>query len=146
MRKIIFLDIDGVMNCLNHRKEHPEDFGKMYEVDPEHVVILNDLIAKTGAEIVLSSTWRLDPNYKETMAKYGINVIDRTCSHESRFRGEEIDIWLHEHDEQEIIYAILDDDSDFYPHQPHFRTSGYEWGLTQEIADRVYLHLGAKMV
>lgn len=144
MRKIIFLDIDGVMNSVNERKLHPEDFGKMYGIDPKPVAILNDLVKKTGAEIVLSSTWRLDDDYKEVMAKAGINVIDRTPYLVGEIRGEEIDQWLEEKGKDVDVYAIIDDDSDMLPFQPHFKTSGFEWGLTQEIADRIYLHLGAK--
>lgn len=146
MRKIIFLDIDGVMNCVNHRKQHPEDFGKMYGIDQEHVAILNDLVEKTGAEIVLSSVWRLDDNYKEVMKENGITVIGRTEYLGGMIRGEEIDLWLAEKGKDVEVYAIIDDDSDMLPFQPHFKTSGFEWGLTQEIADRVYLHLGAKVV
>lgn len=145
MRKIIFLDIDGVMNSINERKLHPEDFGKMYGIDPKPVAILNDLVEKTGAEIVLSSTWRLDENYKEVMREAGINVIGRTPYLGGQIRGEEIDLWLKEHGSDVDLYAIIDDDSDMLPHQPHFLTSGFEWGLTQEIADRIFLHLGHKL-
>ena len=63
MRKIIFLDIDGV---LNHQQAYEDgeckyDFEEKYQkFSTTSKALLNKLIEKTGAEIVISSTWRAD--------------------------------------------------------------------------------------
>jgi HAD domain in Swiss Army Knife RNA repair proteins len=61
--KIIFLDIDGVMNCQNAYKEgfcqYYEDGDFFYQTFyPKAKELLNKLIDETGAKIVISSTWR----------------------------------------------------------------------------------------
>jgi HAD domain in Swiss Army Knife RNA repair proteins len=55
--KIIFLDIDGVLNC----KGTPNPRKFPYIVDPKLLNRLQRLLERTGAEVVLSSTWRYDP-------------------------------------------------------------------------------------
>lgn len=57
--KLIFLDMDGVMN--NERSFRARtDFSDLAVVDPACVANLNDLLTRSGAELVLSSTWRID--------------------------------------------------------------------------------------
>lgn len=45
--KVIFLDIDGVLNTNSDRN-----------ISDEKLIFLSELVSKTGAEIVLSSSWR----------------------------------------------------------------------------------------
>ena len=62
MKKILFLDIDGVLNTQRWHKKMveghaPKDsFG--YDFDPEAVANLCRIIEATGAEIVISSSWK----------------------------------------------------------------------------------------
>jgi hypothetical protein len=64
--KVIFLDIDGVLNSndwyvYRHGKMLAGDIVKEYplhEFDPKAIVRLNKIIAQTGAKIIVSSTWR----------------------------------------------------------------------------------------
>jgi hypothetical protein len=49
---VIFLDIDGVLNC----DSTPNSRKFPYIVDPRLLTILEDLLARTGAKVVLSST------------------------------------------------------------------------------------------
>lgn len=51
--KILFLDIDGVMN--GHNVDPRVQCG---EIHPYRVKLLNIVLEKTGAKIVLSSAWR----------------------------------------------------------------------------------------
>jgi hypothetical protein len=75
------------------------------------------------------------------MRKNGVvGIIDRTPDLPGRLRGEEIEAWLAAHPEVEVC-AILDDDSDMLPHQPHFKTCFFRGGLTERIARQVRLHL-----
>lgn len=150
MLKLIFLDIDGVLNSEASFERNRENHT-WSQIDAEMVARLNKLLVETGASVVLSSTWRLDSDWRSTLARNGVNVdcfIGATprmprpvgTSHEYCERGKEIAQWLSEHDTKGVQYAILDDDSDFLPEQPHFRTS-WKIGLTDEICEAVKRHL-----
>jgi hypothetical protein len=83
--KVIFLDNDGVI-CLsnnwggrskkwsNYRSENPESSKELRyapvtvrfdDFDKKAVKILNEVIEETGAEIVVSSDWKLHANLEE---------------------------------------------------------------------------------
>jgi hypothetical protein len=139
--RVIFLDIDGVLNCW----ETTERWRGFIGIDPKLAQRLAELVRVTSAKVVLSSTWRRDPDWLKTMqANHVVGLIDRTPLLPNRPRGEEIDLWLHEHPEVER-YAIIDDDSDMLDEQmsSYFRTSFYEDGLTEEIARMVEQHFNA---
>ena len=55
--KVIFLDIDGVLNSAS--TPNPRSFP--YIVDDSPLGRFRELVRKTGATVVLSSTWRVDP-------------------------------------------------------------------------------------
>lgn len=140
---ILFLDIDGVLNaCGNPEKGEErtkERFDGFVGICPKRVALLNEVIDRTGAEVVMSSTWRLGNeahwnkvlNYLKQQGFKG-NVIDRTPSSSSGFRGGEVDDWLSKNAEMfpDIHHAIVDDDHDFYEDQPLVRTDGRK-GLTK---------------
>ena len=62
--KIIFLDVDGVLNTASSEERCGEYIG----IDDDKVALLKRLTDKTGAEIILISTWkkywRKDDNMK----------------------------------------------------------------------------------
>lgn len=59
-KKIIFLDIDGVLATEDCWKTTEKKFGKtIYRWDDKCVNVLNEILNETGAEIVLSSDWRI---------------------------------------------------------------------------------------
>lgn len=119
--KVLFLDIDGVL------KE--EDFRA--EFKDECFARLKKIVDSTGAEIILSSSWRIDywkfvendyqTDSKEIIdlynhfEKYGLKVSGRTdytkCSGPSS-RPDEIRRWIADKEDLES-FCILDDD-DFY--------------------------------
>lgn len=66
--KVVFLDIDGVLN----HSGGPADDKNYLIIDPEHVEFLNRLLAETGAELVISSTWR--EHHDETELKQLLQV------------------------------------------------------------------------
>ncbi len=150
--KIIFLDFDGVMD--NEYYDHilskagkpiADEYGLLF--DPECVKNLKHIIDNTGADIVISSTWKDLMSYKDIldMWKYrGLPgfVTDVTPTI-SNHRGNEIDTWLEEcrHDCQ---YAIIDDldASNFNPHQiEHLFVVNPYCGLDEDTAKRVIEHL-----
>lgn len=136
MRPVIFLDFDGVLNC------ESTDWS-VREIDHSRVVILNDLVRRTNAYVVLSSSWRSSPDWMDFPRQYGFefNFLDRTPRMHGKPRGYEIYSWLKKNRDLKN-YAILDDDSDMLALQkPHFFKTDFKFGLTQEIADAVAVYL-----
>lgn len=124
--KIIFLDIDGVLNCNSTR----ERVDGLYFVEDSKIEILQEIIKRTDAKVVLSSTWRMgwawmqhNPNYhdkhfemlRDKLQEYGIQIYDITPIVGNVPRGIEIDEWLRCHPNVES-FVILDDDSDMDKH------------------------------
>ena len=70
--KVIFLDIDGVLNCSKTR--NPRKLP--YVVDKRLLALLKRMLKRTGAKIVLSSTWRIDPVGRFAAKHHGIPVYD----------------------------------------------------------------------
>lgn len=138
--KIIFLDIDGVLNRIGETNRTTTKWEGCIGMEPELVDRLNELRHFTGAELVLSSTWRLSDNWREAMRKNGIihEFLDRTPRVNPGIRGDEIALWLWNRPVEK--YAILDDDNDFILGQPLFQTD-YREGLTPTIARAVAEHL-----
>lgn len=110
--KVIFLDIDGVLNSDEYieRMQRLNIEGIEKDVDREKIKLLKKAIAETGAKIVLSSSWRYTKNggyLKQLLGEYGI-FTDSTpfVNHE---RGKEIKQWLTKHPEIDD-FVILDDE------------------------------------
>ena len=81
--KIIFLDIDGVLNSDEYFEKtvHLNIQGIESEIDIEKVKLLKKAIDETGAKVVLSSTWRYKRKVKylkELLSHYGIVIVDST--------------------------------------------------------------------
>jgi hypothetical protein len=118
--KVIFLDVDGVLNSehwykKNHKK-HPERCRVETAIDPRYVRNLSKIVKKTGAKVVLSATCRMSVKankshyLRQILNKYGIEIYDYT-PHTGMDRGIDIQEWLNHHlDVTNIV--ILDDDSD----------------------------------
>jgi hypothetical protein len=61
MRKVIFLDIDGVINTKEWHSKMTKDTPKDeygYAFDPVAVADLAHIIDETGADMVISSSWK----------------------------------------------------------------------------------------
>lgn len=114
-------------------------------IEMEHVEHLNRVVAETGAEIVISSSWRGDPETPKILKENGLvaNIIDVTPrswyikeqDHHS-LRGEEIQQWLDKNisPDEELAYVIVDDDSDMLPHQFFVHTS-WKSGMDSSHSD-----------
>jgi hypothetical protein len=171
--KLIFLDIDGVLNVIP--KERDEYGSKFHE---HFVNNLKSIIDATGAKIVISSTWRSDglEIMKEMWVKRNLpgEVIGVTPYNVLRFRGLEIEEFLKKEmkfqrinwskSEQEKYlsqslcknYVILDDDSDMtYNQKEHFvkcsnnfkhsdSVEGY--GLTEQCAQKCIQILNTNLI
>lgn len=153
--KVIFLDHDGVI-CLSNNwggrfkkdgyndKSSPMDI-RMDNFDDKAVKVLNKILEETGAEIVISSDWKLHGTLEEMKEMYktrGIKEpIDFTpqlknenedlaalCSWKGwleQARAEEIRIWLSRH--PEVTHWVAVDDLDMGV-KPEWRPDG-DWGL-----------------
>ena len=121
--KIIFLDVDGVLNSWQYYKEN-EDLICDEPIDPENVACLSEIVKATGAKLVLSSSWRggWDKNpakmeaegkyIEEALAVHGMKIYDKTGSSDVSFqdaRCREIKAWLRKHPLQVESFVILDD-------------------------------------
>ena len=149
--KILFLDVDGVLNC----RRTPQLINDLYPLDPFMVLLVDRIIQATGCKVVLSSAWRNHPQGVEIIKK-SIPLLDKTENFSS-VRGEEIRKWLGDYvatcsmlndkecKEHRIKkYAILDDTDEFSGEQrDNFFKTIYEFGLTSEIAEKVITHLNS---
>jgi hypothetical protein len=144
--KIVFLDIDGVLNnpgCYV-RPDGTKASGTDTLADPRCVAALNGIIAATGAFIVVSSTWKLQGLMfcREKLSAWGVTphtVIDKTPNLQGagKSRAEEIQKWLDEYCRHPIeSFVILDDDPDL-GHLNHrlIKTARYR-GLIVPDAER----------
>lgn len=132
--KIIFLDIDGVLNSARSciaTGDIPRGLGKeqLDFFDPIAISLIKKICSQ-GVQCVLSSTWRLNHHFKDVGSFLGLPIIGATPSGgkirtDSGFelelassRGVEIDKWLNENKHLNIEkYIVIDDDSDMLDHQ-----------------------------
>ena len=141
--KIIFLDVDGVLNSEEFARWLWDNHEKKYRgyemLDQKAILNLQDIVFITGAEIVLSSSWRISTTrtkqLKEQLLPYGLTIIDRTISDARSNRGEEIKEWLSRHPEVDH-FVILDDDDEFEDDslKNNFVKTTFEEGLLEQHA------------
>ena len=130
--KVIFLDIDGVLNADDDfggkSKPNPyvsSDDGNRYcGISKAKIRNLKYIIDKTGAKIVLVSSWKYDyveylrrhynrvgKYLREKLRKQGIEIYDTTINYDfshGENRGYEIRSWLENHSEVDN-WVVLDD-------------------------------------
>ena len=147
--KIIFLDVDGVLNNIDNIKKcykksinKKETFysGKNVPFDIKCLKNLAKIVKKTGAKIVLSSTWRIYKSHiyvlEARLAEYGLRIYDMT-DNINMIRGVEIKEWLKSHRDIEN-YVVIDDEeynlSNFIDNK-HLVIVDSKYGLT--FGDRI---------
>ena len=169
-KKVLFLDIDGVFNvevfinafwlfCKQLEMKRPEAKKAFNELlrdghgnlfCPTTVNMLEWIIKETGADIVISSTWRYSGlSVMQEMWKSRAlpgTVIDITPVinapaniefKEAAERGNEIAAWILKHPEYNR-YCIVDDDNDMLESQKdYFVQTNSFYGLTNSDANRV---------
>lgn len=155
--KVIFLDIDGVLNVYcQGRDEYGCTFHKHFEDN------LKWIIEETGAKIVISSTWRRDgldvmqnlwkhrnlPGEVIDITPTEVDVVEYgTCEfYDLVDRGHEIQQWINDHNIDN--YVIIDDDNDMLPSQrgnfvrtannkDHSDCVDIGYGLTRKCSEKV---------
>lgn len=112
MSKVLFLDVDGVLNSSRDEHETLNNASMQY---------LRSVIDQTNCKIVVSSNWRFDPKlmallfsteYLKPSDAYPGNFRTSQLNH----RGLEIQQWLLNHPDV-TDWCIVDDTLDFLPYQ-----------------------------
>ena len=109
MRRAVFLDIDGVLAPIR-------TWDRYGDLDPACVEVLNEIVTRGEADVVVSSTWRYGKSVAELQAMleaqgFTGRVVDKTPTGiPGAGRGDEIAAWLAEHPVSG--YVIIDDHAD----------------------------------
>lgn len=160
--KLIFLDMDGVMNStqssrmhwvLNNRETVMLGFDHICPIAASNLDWL--LERAPDAKIVISSTWRLHYEIEEWHEKMQKlcpaivgRVIDKTPSiarerlSQPVPRGHEIYKWLEDNNHLSTPYVIFDDDKDMAKVENHFIWCDPDLGLTYKNIFDVFLRWG----
>lgn len=115
--KVIFLDIDGVLNCSGSKSSMVLENGETYlGIDKHKILRLKEIVDRSGAKIVLISTWRLhlykndrvDKYMRQRFKKYGIEIYS-CVDYIEHNRGSGIHLWLLKHPDV-TDWVVLDDE------------------------------------
>lgn len=136
--RILFLDIDGVLNSRRSSLYYQQDVDGLLvirdgnpfaDLDWVAVNMIKFLCTKQQVKLVLSSSWRETWDLGTLGQKLGLEFYDATdtgCG----TRGEQIQRWLDTHPEV-TEYAIVDDNSGMLQSQKdHFVQTDFDEGLT----------------
>lgn len=144
--KIIFLDIDGVLN-------HHASLAEGIHLVNSKCALLRHVCKVTDAKIVVSSTWRLgmvDINaFNQMVWRCGgpyraIIAYTPHIATAGSMRGQEIEEWLL-HNDNIHNYVIVDDDSDMLDYQKrYFVQTDMRTGLTTAHANKMIQILNTK--
>lgn len=167
MGKVIFLDIDGVLNSNFWNADHQMEISDGKYIDNEKVKLLSGLVKKSGASIILHSGWRfwfgkdLRPLRKEAgyladlLEKEGMSIAGMTpdltteeirkTKKFSKVKADEILMWLKDHPDTER-WVVLDD---LELHNDEIRKyqvmTDPEHGLTEKDVENTLGILGGNM-
>lgn len=150
-RKLIFLDLDGVLNNRTTMDRVTVDPENPFDIiDPVNVKALNRITDATGAWIVVSSTWRFRYPARSIMqivlsSKGVTGLVEGTTPRLPGFptRGDEIQAWRNAHpDWKDVQFIVIDDNSDISPFEDRFIKTDPEFGLTETDADKAIELLG----
>lgn len=151
--KIIFLDIDGVLNSQEFYLRRMantlllnEDYP-LCEIDPEAIKKLNEIIEITKANVVITSSWRLSinvNNYQEMFIKKGFKgivlgvtpLLHFLENGEQIIKGCEIAAYLNSNFENQYVkYLIIDSNEDMMllKQKKHFIQTSEFSGLTFDM-------------
>lgn len=158
--KVLFLDVDGVLNSNACRSELS---GGGY-LDEEKVKLLSRVVRRTGSVVVLHSGWRfwfteaMEPARREAagllalLTKYGVGLYGKTPDFSTpevkktkRFslvKASEILSWLRNHDNVENYLVLNDLDLHSKQLEKHQIRTDSETGFSDEDVSRAIELLG----
>ena len=132
--RIVFLDIDGVLNSDGYVSTRPQVSDELWtieDIDPKNIATLNTLVAVTSAQFVLSSSWRHHHTLAEMQALlemrgFSGTLIGATPRLFGETRGAEIRTWLQVQPSPPHAFAVLDD-------EPPSDNLGHVWIRTDPL-------------
>ncbi|HEU4409050.1 MAG TPA: HAD domain-containing protein [Polyangiaceae bacterium] len=127
--RVLFLDIDGVLNSTRTRPADPQSLVDWLE--PACVTALDAIVAATGAAVVVTSSWRIGRTRDElaaALAARGFRGRVAGVTPDLRAarlgRDDEIEAWLRAEGAGVEAYVIVDDALSLGRLEPrHYRTS-----------------------
>lgn len=145
MSPILFLDFDGVLNShdfmfpggVNARPgSDPDEM-----LDPAAVERLNQIVSRTGCDVVVSSAWRCGRSAADlemllAAVGYIYSIRDVTPYHTSGIRGREIQAWISSNPPKPEAVCILDDDDDMAHLKRFLVKTTFKRGLQDEHVER----------
>lgn len=163
MKKVIFLDFDGVLNTEHnqnmlryHGEAWQDEHGALF--DSKAVAELKRIVDDTGADIVIESSWKyigleaMQQMWAERNMPGAVIGITPSSASDSwllsanpddfdpangRWKGVEIEAWIADNLHEDARFVIIDDEYVILDsQQPHFvQTDSYD-GITPELADK----------
>ena len=146
--KVLFLDVDGVLNR--------ENTGGIKSLNRKNLKYLEEIVQETNCHIVLSSSWRLSPEFYNHLVKTlkyrNLSIFSTTPNFvhllfveenmwekgQSFLRGYEVQNWLTNRTEIIDSYAIVDDNDEFLNFQkPYYVKTDSNLGLTNENKNKL---------
>lgn len=142
--------MDGVYNYLGCKSRSPSG---CYGIEDDKLLLLKEIIDKTGAIVILTSTWKQDwfvinditqlnkdgQYLQNQFNKYGITIVNKTIDPEWKNRGIGIIDFINQCDEEVKSFVILDDESfdfDDLGLTPNFVQTEFADGLLPEHVEK----------
>lgn len=147
--KIIFLNIDGVLNGYGlfigsiqriadkfNLTKISNKLNTQFKVKKKYAKLLSKIVQKSGAKVVVTSSWRGEwmlsnnlsnwdsvESFKKWMKYYNIEVIDITPKIDTTECDRSIEIckWLEDHNNEIDSYCIIDSEYHEFIHRFHDR-------------------------
>ena len=138
--RTLALDMDGVVNsAIWFEKMACDALSRRpisHMIDPECVARLNTILELSGADVVISSSWRILHTVAEidsALKEKGFtgNIIGATPKYRSP-RGREIQEWMTDEGRDIDQLVILDDDADMAHLTPCLVRTSWSVGLTDD--------------
>lgn len=158
--KILFLDIDGVLNSDEWFARRRPRLDDLSHLDPELVARADQIAGRAGASVVISSAWRMHrelEDLRQVLRAAGLRapILDETPvlsdgEPDGLNRAAEILRWLEGHTHRAFTegtepvraFAILDDLPDFGPLAPRHVATDPAVGLQPPDVARAIELLG----
>jgi len=155
--KILFVDIDGVLNNHKSGTMYLSGSDEHYGIDEENVQQLYRILRNTDCQIVWSTNWRNHPDnwswgnekhqyhspFPEIRERFKNFVHSDSCAPHQPHNDKALDIalWIQNHKEEmrDGCIVILDDMSDqrLDTYGACFHKTDPNFGLTEEMANRI---------